>query len=38
LLPASFWEKAHVEKSLGYIREWLFVPLMRFAGFDALNG
>ena len=36
--PASGWEKGQVENQVGNIREWLFTPLARFAGFDALNG
>ncbi len=35
--PASGWEKGQVENLVGNIREWLFTPLARFTGFEALN-
>ncbi len=35
--PASGWEKGQVENQVGNVREWLFTPLARFAGFEALN-
>ena len=35
--PASGWEKGQVENQVGNIREWLFTPLARFAGFAELN-
>ena len=35
--PASGWEKGQVENQVGNIRERLFTPLARFAGFETLN-
>jgi transposase len=35
--PASGWEKGQVENQVGNIREWLFTPRPRFAGFAELN-
>ena len=35
--PASGWEKGQVENQVGNIREWLFTPTPRFAGFAGLN-
>lgn len=35
--PASGWEKGQVENQVGHIREWLFTPRLRFAGFTELN-
>jgi len=35
--PASGWEKGQVENQVGNIREWLFTPRLRFAGFAELN-
>jgi len=35
--PASGWEKGQVENQVGNIREWLFVPRLRFADLATLN-
>lgn len=35
--PESGWEKGQVENQVGNVREWLFTPTPRFAGFAELN-
>lgn len=35
--PASGWEKGQVENQVGNIREWLFVPRLKFPDLAALN-
>ena len=35
--PASGWEKGQVENQVGNIREWLFVPRLKFTDMAALN-
>ena len=35
--PQSGWEKGQVENQVGNVREWLFTPRLRFAGFAELN-
>lgn len=35
--PASGWEKGQVENQVGNMREWLFVPRLRFADLAELN-
>lgn len=35
--PESGWEKGRVENQVGNIREWLFTPTPKFAGFTGLN-
>jgi transposase len=35
--PAAGWEKGQVENQVGNIREWLFVPRLKFADMAALN-
>jgi hypothetical protein len=35
--PESGWEKGQVENQVGNVREWLFTPRLRFAGFAELN-
>jgi transposase len=35
--PESGWEKGQVENQVGNVREWLFTPRPRFAGFAELN-
>jgi transposase len=35
--PASGWEKGQVENQVGNIRERLFTPRLRFAGYEELN-
>jgi len=35
--PASGWEKGQVENQVGNVREWLFTPRLRFAGFTEMN-
>jgi transposase len=35
--PASGWEKGQVENQVGNIREWLFVPRLKFANLAELN-
>jgi len=34
---AAGWEKGQVESQVGNVREWLFTPRLRFAGFAELN-
>jgi transposase len=35
--PESGWEKGQVENQVGNVREWLFTPRLRFAGFAEMN-
>ena len=35
--PSSGWEKGQVENQVGNIREWLFVPRLKFANMSELN-
>jgi transposase len=35
--PAAGWEKGQVENQVGNIREWLFVPRLKFSNLAALN-
>jgi transposase len=35
--PAAGWEKGQVENQVGNIREWLFVPRLKFADMELLN-
>jgi transposase len=35
--PAAGWEKGQVENQVGNVREWLFTPRLKFAGFAELN-
>lgn len=35
--PASGWEKGQVENQVGNIREWLFVPRLKFLDRESLN-
>ena len=35
--PAAGWEKGQVENQVGNIREWLFVPRLKFADMENLN-
>lgn len=35
--PAAGWEKGQVENQVGNIREWLFVPRLKFADMATLN-
>ena len=35
--PASGWEKGQVENQVGNLREWLFVPRLKFADLSELN-
>lgn len=35
--PAAGWEKGQVENQVGNIREWLFVPRLKFADMEHLN-
>lgn len=35
--PASGWEKGQVENQVGNVREWLFVPRLKFADMAELN-
>lgn len=35
--PESGWEKGQVENQAGNVREWLFTPRLRFAGFAEMN-
>lgn len=35
--PAAGWEKGQVENQVGNIREWLFVPRLKFENLAALN-
>ena len=35
--PAAGWEKGQVENPVGNVREWLFTPRLRFAGFAEMN-
>lgn len=35
--PASGWEKGQVENQVGNIREWLFVPRLKFLDLETLN-
>lgn len=35
--PAAGWEKGQVENQVGTLREWLFVPQLRFACLTSLN-
>jgi len=33
--PAAGWEKGQVENQVGNLREWLFVPRLKFADMEA---
>lgn len=35
--PAAGWEKGQVENQVGVLRQWLFTPRLKFAGFEELN-
>lgn len=35
--PAAGWEKGQVENQVGNIREWLFVPKLKFPDMESLN-
>ena len=35
--PASGWEKGQIENQVGNIREWLFVPRLKFSDMEHLN-
>lgn len=35
--PGAGWEKGQVENQVGNVREWFFVPRLKFAGLAALN-
>jgi len=35
--PAAGWEKGQVENQVGNVREWLFVPRLKFDSIEALN-
>jgi transposase len=35
--PAAGWEKGQVENQVGNVREWLFVPRLKFTDLGALN-
>ena len=35
--PAAGWEKGQVENQVGNMREWLFVPRLKFADMESLN-
>jgi hypothetical protein len=35
--PAAGWEKGQVENQVGNVRDWVFVPRLKFKDFDELN-
>lgn len=35
--PAAGWEKGQVENQIGNIREWFFIPRLKFADLESLN-
>lgn len=35
--PSAGWEKGQIENQVGNMREWLFVPRLKFADMEALN-